>query len=455
MKNLLRGIIAILAIVFLDSCTKTVEPAPNFPVASYDNSVMLEWNKLYLTIDRVAPGYRPGPSPRALGYLGYAVYEACIGGLPGYQSLSKKYPDLKLTKLDPNQEYHWPSVINTVYGTMMQHLFPEELIGVAPFATIIAKENELKAKYEAGNDPSLIQRSILWGQQVAKDMIAWEKSDPYGYQAYLDPAMKKFGTYVPSGKAGDWAPTPPDYTTGRFPHWGKVRTFAISEDDKKIYPPLPYSNVPGSLFRNQAEEVMAYCPTDKSKMTYENQWIAEFWSDDETFKVFSPPARWIAIANQVIEDENVNLEKAIIVFAKIGMALNDAGVSCWFSKYYYNVERPVSFIRREIDPNWDVWYLNFTPGFPAYPSGHSTFGAAGAEVLTAEFGPSFAMTDKCHLGRSEFKSTPRSFNSFYEMAEENAFSRIPLGVHYSMDAESGLDLGYRCGRRVEEMNWKK
>jgi len=65
------------------------------------------------------------------------------------------------------------------------------------------------------------------------------------------------------------------------------------------------------------------------------------------------------------------------------------------------------------------------------------------------------MTDRCHEGRPEFIGTPRAFNSFYEMAEENAESRIPLGVHYRMDCEQGVNLGYRCGRRVNQLPWKK
>ena len=96
----------------------------------------------------------------------------------------------------------------------------------------------------------------------------------------------------------------------------------------------------------------------------------------------------------------------------------------------------------------------YTPNFPAYPSGHATFSAASAEILTDLFGFDHPMTDRCHEGRVEFLSTPRSFGSFYEMAEENAYSRIPLGVHFRMDAEAGLDLGYRIGKKVNRLPWK-
>ena len=96
----------------------------------------------------------------------------------------------------------------------------------------------------------------------------------------------------------------------------------------------------------------------------------------------------------------------------------------------------------------------FTPQFPTYPSGHGTFGSASAEVLTAEFGQQFILTDKCHQLRNDFIGTPRTFSSFYEMAAENAYSRIPIGVHFRMDAEAAVDLGYKIGRKVNNLPWK-
>ena len=64
-------------------------------------------------------------------------------------------------------------------------------------------------------------------------------------------------------------------------------------------------------------------------------------------------------------------------------------------------------------------------------------------------------TDFCHQGRTEFRGTPRSFNSFIDMSVEDAYSRIPLGVHFRMDCDEGLRLGYLAGQRVLELPWKK
>jgi hypothetical protein len=81
-------------------------------------------------------------------------------------------------------------------------------------------------------------------------------------------------------------------------------------------------------------------------------------------------------------------------------------------------------------------------------------GAAAAEVLADIFGKNYTLSDYCHLGRNEFKSQPRTFTSFYKMAEENALSRIYLGVHFRMDCDSGVELGYLFGKKVNAIAFK-
>jgi membrane-associated phospholipid phosphatase len=243
-----------------------------------------------------------------------------------------------------------------------------------------------------------------------------------------------------------------------FPYWGGGRTFAIKESDKTARPPLAYSEDRNSPYYTQMLEVYS----NTTPQTAENRWIAEFWSDDVLGFTFSPPSRWIAILNQVLVADKVNLETAVLAAAKVGLSLNDASVACWHSKYFYNLERPVTYINKVIQPNWNIMnlttnsFLGSTPSFPAYPSGHSTFGAAAAEALVSVFGSSYTLTDRCHEGRTDFEgSRPRTFASFYDMAVENAYSRVWLGVHTRMDCEEGLRLGYVCGRRVNQLPFKK
>lgn len=108
--------------------------------------------------------------------------------------------------------------------------------------------------------------------------------------------------------------------------------------------------------------------------------------------------------------------------------------------------RPDAYIQQNIDPLWKP--LHDTPSFPAYPSGHSAFGGAASVVLSDLLGDNLPITDRSHEHCKIFIGKPRTFTSFKAMAEENAISRLYMGVHYRMDCEEGLRLGYLIGERV-------
>ncbi|HUR29902.1 MAG TPA: vanadium-dependent haloperoxidase, partial [Saprospiraceae bacterium] len=184
-------------------------------------------------------------------------------------------------------------------------------------------------------------------------------------------------------------------------------------------------------------------------------------SDDLTGMTFSPPARIFAIANQVISKEDLNLEETLHLYCRMGIAINDAAVACWKSKYIYNVERPATYINKYIDPDFKpilgeaIGKPGITPAFPGYPSGHSTFAGVGLRILEHFFGETYEITDNCHFGRTEFRGYPRTYTSWKQMMEENAYSRIPLGVHVRMDCSEGLRLGNAVAVRALSLDLQK
>ena len=125
-------------------------------------------------------------------------------------------------------------------------------------------------------------------------------------------------------------------------------------------------------------------------VTPEQRAIARFWSDDPMLSM-TPPGHWMSIALQILERDNVGLDKSVDVLARLGIAMADAFIGCWHAKFVYDLVRPITYIRRVIDPKWEP-ILN-TPPFPEYPSGHSTQSGAAAAVLTAFFGDNFAFDD--------------------------------------------------------------
>jgi hypothetical protein len=97
------------SLFFLSSCNndKNETDAINL-VSSHKNDVIVQWNNLFLEIERYAGGFRPGPAPRAMGLIGLATYEACLTGMPDYKSVAILYPGLSIPKSDPGVTYHWP-----------------------------------------------------------------------------------------------------------------------------------------------------------------------------------------------------------------------------------------------------------------------------------------------------------------------------------------------------------
>jgi PAP2 superfamily len=446
------------------SCGKLKEQTPL--ARTFNSEVYLEWNNLFIEIERFAPGFRPAPGPRALAYMGISAYEAIIVGMPEHASLQNTFPGgLKIPSVKSDELYHWPAVVNASYAFMMKKFFAQMATG--PNANLYLKIEELKNKLDAQYKTEVkladFERSAAHGEKVASIVFEWSKTDG-GHEANLDPQP---ASYVPPVGPGLWQPTFPGFGRGMFPYYGnKVRPFCMLQTDLIGKPPIPYSEAVGSKFRGQAEYVKAMVDNIKSNGYggYEDLWVAEFWSDDVLNQTFGPPSRWISITNQVVKTQDASLEKSAEAYAKIGISLSDYVIAAWKTKYYYNIERPVSYIRRVIDPNW-ISALNdetngskpkgITPPFPAYPSGHSGMGSAAAVPLMELFGQGYSMTDLSHEFRIEFNGKPRAYNSFDEMAYENAISRVALGVHFQMDCEEGLRIGYLAGKRVCELPWKK
>ena len=93
---------------------------------------------------------------------------------------------------------------------------------------------------------------------------------------------------------------------------------------------------------------------------------------------------------------------------------------------------------------------NFTPPFPAYPSGHATFGGSLFQTLRRFFGrDNVAFTfvsDELNGVTKDRTGTaralrPRTFSSFSQAEEENGQSRIYLGIHRSFDKNEGIAQG--------------
>lgn len=386
------------------------------------------------------PGFSPPVASRAIGYSGITLYESVVSGMPEYRSLDGQLNGLgSLPRINPDVVYHWPTCANTALAFITRKLFSNA--SQQNLASLDSLESAFNSTFHAEISDDVYNRSVDFGREIATSIYNWSTSDG-GHEGQFhntDP------TYVPPVGPGFWEPTPPAFATALQPHWGKNRPFL--NDNVIGCQPIPhpvYSTANTSLFYSQALEVYAVW----NKLTQEERDMVIFWADGTG--TYTPPGHSIAITTQVLNTLGSKLDISAVAFAKVGIAVTDAFISCWKTKYDYNLLRPITYIREFIDPTWSSHIA--TPPFPEYSSGHSVQSGAAAQVLSDMFGFNVSFTDTSH---NDLGYAPRSFLSFFDFANEAAMSRMYGGIHFRAGIEKGVTQGIEIGRNVSAINFMR
>ena len=411
------------------------------------NEVALKWSAMQLRLIRQSTGFTPPVASRALGYGGLAMYESAVPGIPDRRSLAGQLPGLAtLPQAEAGKSYNWALSVNAAQAAILRslHANATDAAKVAVDSLESALFTQFKADNKDDND-----RSTAFGKSIANAIFEWSKTDG-GHEGY----NRNFpATYVVPTGPGFWQATENGRKIPMQPFWGQNRTFASANSGMTPPQPLAISTSPTSQYYAQYLEVYS-----KNKaLTQEEKEISIWWADDPS-ETFTPPGHSYNLARIAVKASNTNLARATETFARVGMAVSDAFVSCWKCKFTFMNERPYTFVRRAIDPTWVPFWP--APPFPGYTSGHATQSAASATVLTAIYGDNFAFIDDSHVSRvrdaarnTNFKA--RSFKSFWESAEESAWSRFLGGIHTRQDNETGLREGRTIGRNINTLKWAK
>jgi hypothetical protein len=313
----------------------------------------------------------------------------------------------------------------------------------ASLAAIDALERQFAGEFRASVRPLVYARSVQFGQAVAKALLAWAAAD--GSATLAD------CPYTPPVGPGLWEPTPPAYSPQPVqPCWGQLRPFVLTSGAECAPPPHPpYAEDPSSEFYANAFAVYQTSLT----LTEEQRTIAQYWADDPG-ATGTPPGHWMAIMGQLAMHDGLSLIAAAEGYARVGIAVADAFISCWETKYTYNLLRPVTYLQNLIDVTWLP--ILVTPAFPEYSSGHSTQSGAAATVLTDMFGVR-AFTDTTHADHGLVPpQAPRSFSSFEAAAAEAAMSPLYGGIHSPFGNDNGLAQGWCIGQAIRErIRYKK
>lgn len=438
---------------------------------------VLYWNAILLEASRrdhsqgYANGQQAGPTntSRAMAIVHLAIHDA-VAYLrrPGAAYLNKK--QINATLVAPTGA-KLEDVIDGAAFTALNGMYP----AYRPYF-----EDSLGAANPIG---------FAFGEQIADALLADRSTDGFNAPAPL-PHLAAYGRH----RVDPYNPTQGFLTS----QWGSVRHFVGPRSDLD---PFPGQGLPNYLadahYRQDFEEVREFGALTRRSRTAEQSVIGVYWGYDGAQGIGVPPRLYNQIARKIAASQMLNVARTAELFAEINVAMADAGIDAWHWKYLYDLWRPVIGIRDEAAPDGDAFWAPYgapqtnrpnarptTPPFPAYPSGHATFGAAlfqslrlrsagGSpitvqEVLDAEggagavAGEGFSFVSDELDGRavdadgSVRTRLQRAFTSYAQAIWENAVSRIYLGVHWRFDGLprdagdniGGVPLGLEIGSKV-------
>ena len=433
---------AVLGLVFVCSCLLSLAAAPA-QAATPPQDVVTGWYKLILELVRHTSNYSPPVAARSFGYIGVTAYEAVASGSDRLQSLAGQLNGLKtLPARDKGAAYDDAVILNTVMEFSVAHFFDR----TGPTGQHVIKKMAKKMDDEVsqGLAPDVVARSRDYGLKLSQAVFDWSSTDGGASVENMGFPLE----YKLSDKPGHWVPTSliRQQQVPLLPDWGKVRPFAMPTGSSCRLPDPPeYSEKPDSVFYKEAREVY----TTVNTLTDEQRTIARFWSDDPMLSP-TPPGHWINIALIVLDQQKADLPTTVDTVARLGVALADGFIGCWDTKFVYDLIRPISYIKKVMDPKWDA--LLITPPFPEYPSGHSTQSSAAAATMTHIFGDALAFDDSTHAADG---IKPRHFANFHAAAEEAAISRLYGGIHFRSAIMRGLEQGECIANYVNALKTKK
>src|SRR5688572_3172794 len=425
----------------IKSAQASVTPAQRKSVEAWGRGGVLRWNEIMLALvsrfnlppapradgtypvpdaanpfaDPQFPFGNPPYAARAYSYVAVAQYDALKAAWYYKYLYNRPAPsavDSGVRAIGVAADLPaYPSedaVLSAVSAQMLKLLFPAAVDEIDRHAAEQREAAFLAGKAAASD----LEAGVALGQAVATAFVARAASDgmrtaggsPALWQALADAAVAKGEIAWKSQEAPARPPM--------LPFFGNVRAWMMTAEDIVAERPGPPPSTSSPLMAREVAEVRRYV----DRGTREELAIANFWADGPSTP--TPPGHWNFIAAPHIRSAGFSEVRASRAFALLNMALHDAAIGCWETKYFYFNPRP-----SQMDPQ-----LKTTiglPNFPSYTSGHSTFSGAAAEVLSYLF--------------------PSSGRQFDAQATEASLSRLYGGIHYRSDLEEGMAHGERIG----------
>jgi hypothetical protein len=432
------------------------------PKPQSSTNVVRRWNQIAIDasgLDHtpVAPGEArrfgeqlgPGRAARAMAIVHIAIFDAANAVAGG------RYRSFADIGRAPSGTSVTAAVAQAARDTLVA-VFPSQQ---GTFDAALRAEMRRIGDRRARLDGALI------GRRAADAILARRAADG------ADHEEPRVGIDYPTGlDPGDWQQDPISlHPLALGAHWGSVAPFVLTSSAQfRLLPPPPLSSRAYAVAFEEVKRLGGDGTTTKTKRTDDQTHAGIFWAYDGTPALCAPPRLYNQIATTIADRMGTtSILETSRLLALVNTAMADAGIASWESKYFHGFWRPVTAIRRaaedgnpttEPDPTFsplgapasNLVAVNFTPPFPAYPSGHATFGGALFQTLRRFYGTDairFTFVSDEYDGVTVGNDgkvrplKPRTFRALSHAEEENGQSRIYLGIHWAFDKTSGIAQG--------------
>jgi hypothetical protein len=362
--------------------------------------------------------------------------------MPSYQTLAGQLNGLpEMPSTEPGKAYHWAASANAALAEISRRLFPST--ATANKTDIDNLEASFQAAYANETDAATLERSKAFGKEVATRVANWAQTDG---SANVNPP------YSPPVAFGNWVLTNPA-APAINPYASQRRLMVPGSDEGTTLAPLPpFETTQGSAFYNMVKRVY-----DASKtLTPEQKRMADYFKDNPGY---GAGGGFVWVLQEALRIAQPSLDEAAVTYAKVGMAQHDVTIVLFTNKYIFLTMRPITYIRAYIDPNWNTYIP--TPNHPEFPSGHATTNGAALTMMSNSFGENFPMTlttyDYLNVLPATLNMYPsRHYNTFTEMGNDMADSRIYGGLHYWETQEKSLEQGKKVAQNIlNKVKFKK
>jgi hypothetical protein len=283
-------------------------------------------------------------------------------------------------------------------------------------------------------------RGIAVGTEVANAVAAWRAGD--GRLTVVPP-------YVPGSDAGAYQLTPPAYAPPVNTYVPHVRPFALLRASQfRAYGP---PNLTSERFARDFNETKRLGSATSTERTAAQTEIGLFHTEN-------PTTFWSRNLSDFAVAQHLGMTDHARLLAQLYVALGDASIACFDSKYYYNFWRPITAIQTslddgnpatETDATWTP--LANTPPHPEYPAAHGCVAGAVTETMQLVVGQNVHAVFTSKVAGT----IPHTFKDPDALAEEIIDARVYGGMHYRNSVVTGVRLGRMTAEWVGDHYFKR